>query len=71
MTTSDYKNILDVWIKMHDYAGMPANADAFGRNVALLPTEEVEAIIKSGGFDSPVLFFQTLFIHAWFSEVSS
>lgn len=71
MSTSDYKNILDVWINMHDYAEMPPNVDSFGHNVALLPTEKVELIIKSSGFYSPVLFFQTLFIHAWFSEVSS
>lgn len=71
MSTSDYKNILDVWINMHEYAEMPANVDSFGRNVALLPTDKVESIIKSSGFDSPVLFFQTLFIHAWFSKVSS
>lgn len=71
MSTSNYKRILDVWINMHNYAEMPVNVDSFGRNIALLPTEKVESIIKSGGFASPVLFFQTLFIHAWFSEVSS
>jgi len=69
MTSSDYKSILDVWVNMHNYAEMPVNPDSFGRNVALLPTEEVESIIKSSGFDSPVLFFQTLFIHAWFSDI--
>lgn len=71
MSTSDYKDILDVWINMHDYADMPTNVDSFGRSVALLPADKVESIIKSSGFDSPVLFFQTLFIHAWFSKVSS
>jgi len=71
MSSADYQNILDVWINMHDFAEMPANVDAFGRNVALLPTDKVESIIKSSGFESPVLFFQTLFIHAWFSKVSS
>lgn len=71
MSASNYKGIVDVWLNMHEYAGMPANVDAFGRDVALLPTENVESIIKSGGFNSPVLFFQTLFIHAWFSEAGS
>jgi len=70
VSSSDYKNILDVWVNMHDYAGMPVNEDYFGRNV-LLSTNKIESIIKSSGFDSIMLFFQTIFIHAWFSEVSS
>jgi len=69
MSSSDYKDILDAWINMHEYAGMPAKVDSFGRNVALISTEKVESIIRSSGFDSSVLFFQTLFIHAWFSKV--
>lgn len=69
MSSSDYKRALDVWVTMHDYAGMPVYVDSFGRNVALLPTEKVESIIKSSGFDSSVLFYQLLFIHAWFSQV--
>lgn len=69
MTSPDYKSILDIWINMHNYAEMPVNLDSFGRNVALLSTENVESIIKTGGFGAPVLFFQSLFIHAWFSEV--
>jgi len=69
VSSSNYKSILDVWLNMHEYAGMPARVDSFGRNGVLLPTEKVELILKSSGFDSPVLFFQTLFIHAWFSKV--
>jgi len=71
MSAPEYNTVLDIWINMHDYAGMPANVDAFGRDVALIPTEKVESIITSSGFDSCVLFFQTLFIHAWFSELSA
>lgn len=58
-----HKMLLDGWAKMLDYAGMPP----FGGNEGLLPIGKVESIIKSGGFDSPTLFFQTLFIHAWLS----
>jgi len=66
--SSDFKSILDVWLNMHKYAGMPVKVDFFSRTVASLSTKKVESIIKSGGFDSPLLFFQTLFIHAWFSK---
>jgi len=71
MSSPDYENILDVWRAMHDYAGMPANIDSFGHNVAVVPAEQVASIIKSSGFGSSVLFFQTLFIHAWFSEIKA
>ncbi len=70
MSSSAYKNLLDVWINMHNYAGMPVKIDSFGSDVAVLPTSEVESIIESSGFKAPVLFFQTLLIHAWFSRVS-
>lgn len=41
---------------------------AWSLNIAALTPSEVEAIIVAGGFDTPVLFFQTLFIHAWFAK---
>jgi len=71
MSTFEYKSLLKVWLNMHEYAGMPVNIDSFGHHVAILPIEEVESIIALSGFDTPVLFFQTLLIHAWFSKVNS
>ena len=62
MSSSDYNSILDVWLNMHKYAGMPVKVDFFNRNVASLSTKKMESILKSSGFDSPLLFFQTLFI---------
>ncbi len=56
---------------MHDYAGMPANIDSFGHNVAILPSENIESIIVAGGFENPILFFKTLFIQAWFSKIKT
>lgn len=40
----------------------------YGRDVAVLPPPEVASIIAAGGFDSPVLFFQSLLIHAWYAR---
>jgi tRNA (cmo5U34)-methyltransferase len=40
-------------------------------HITALTPSEIEAIIAAGGFDTPVLFFQTLFIHAWFSKRTS
>jgi tRNA (cmo5U34)-methyltransferase len=41
---------------------------SYGRDVAVLPPQEVESIIASSGFDTPVLFLQTLLIHAWYAN---
>ena len=71
MSKSEYSKLLEVWVNMHNHAGMPVNIESFGNEVAILPIKEVESLVKSGGFEAPVLFFQTLLIHAWFSKVST
>jgi tRNA (cmo5U34)-methyltransferase len=71
MSKSEYSKLLEVWVNMHDYAGMPVNINSFGNKVSILPVEEVKSLVESGGFEAPVLFFQTLLIHAWFSKVSA
>ena len=63
-----YKSLLDAWLNMHEQAAMPVNVASFGHEVTVLPREKTEAIIQSGGFGIPVLFFQTLLIHAWISR---
>jgi len=68
MSSSEYDQTLKVWVDMHNYAGMPINLDAFSNNISLLDTDKINAIIKNAGFDTTVLFFQTLLIHAWFSR---
>jgi tRNA (cmo5U34)-methyltransferase len=42
--------------------------DSHGRDAAVRPPHEIELIIASSGFDVPVLFLQTLFIHAWYAK---
>ena len=71
MSSLEYKSLLAVWVNLHDYAAMPVRIKSFGSKIALLAHQEVATIIKSNGFDDPVLFFQTVFIHAWFSKVNA
>ncbi len=40
----------------------------FGKEIAVLNPQEVESLIVTGGFERPVLFCQTLFIHAWYAR---
>ncbi|MBM0745730.1 hypothetical protein JOY44_30405 (plasmid) [Phormidium sp. CLA17] len=48
------------------FSELPTDAHivSYGKDVALLPPQKIEAIIASSGFDSPILFFQTLLIRA-------
>lgn len=73
MPPSAYQSLLEVWLRMLRGSGWTSEEiekmrTSYGRDVAALSAPEVEAIIASGGFDAPVLFFQTLLIHAWFSR---
>ncbi len=75
MSTPAYRSMLRVWGRMLEYADFPpedvlAFQTSHGRTVAVLPPVEVGAIIAAGGFDTPTLFYQNLFIHAWYSRRS-
>lgn len=68
-----YQSLLEVWVRMLKYSGLTAEeVEQFrvshGRDAAVVPPQEVEAIIASSGFDSPILFLQTLLIHAWYAR---
>ena len=68
-----YQSLLEVWLRMLRAADVaPADLErlrvTYGRDVALLPSNEVGAIIASGGFDTPVQFLQTGLIRAWYAE---
>lgn len=43
----------------------------YDKHVSILPPMTVAAIIESGGFETPVQFFQTGLIHAWHSRRAS
>jgi tRNA (cmo5U34)-methyltransferase len=73
MSTKKYQSLLEVWLRMLRYSEMPELEvekfrASYGRDVAVLPPVDVESIIASSGFDTPVLFFQSLLIHAWYAK---
>lgn len=73
MSAPNYPSLLAVWLRMMRSTGVPEESiekipATFGRDVEVLPINEVESIIASGGFEPPVLFFQSLLVHAWFSR---
>lgn len=43
---------------------------AIGSLFSVVPARELEALIRSAGFDAPTRCFQTLFIHGWLAQRS-
>ena len=76
LSASDYPGMLEIWFKMMSSAEVAA-ADiekmrqAYGTVVAVLPPATVASIIAAGGFDAPVLCFQSLLMHAWYTRRTS
>lgn len=75
MSAPNSIDFFDVWLRMLTYSGKTAEhveqyRSSFGKNVAILPITHVENIIVTAGFTSPILFCQTLFIHAWYARLN-
>lgn len=64
--------LMEVWLRVMKAGGLDEEAlnrmrDAYSRDVAVAPAEDIEGIITAGGFESPVEFFQAGMIHSWYS----
>jgi len=71
--SENYQNLLEVWLRlMRETGSTPEQLEklrgAYERDVAVLPVEQVSALIASAGFAKPVLFLQTCLIHAWYTR---
>jgi len=67
------RSLLNVWLRMMKGADVPAEEieklrEAYGRDVALWPPEQVGATIAASGFEMPVPFFQAGLIHGWYAN---
>lgn len=66
----------DFWGRMLVYAGASTPGQALDylkswrQHVAVLPPAAVASLIASSGFAEPTLFYQSLFIHGWFTHRS-
>lgn len=70
-----YDSLLEVWMRMLEGSGWTDEQrdklrTVYGTDIAALSPPEIEAIIVEGGFENPVLFYQTLLIRAWYSRRS-
>ncbi|HTO05100.1 MAG TPA: hypothetical protein VL069_15420, partial [Opitutus sp.] len=71
--STSYQSLLEVWLRLMQETGLPPEEferlrATYRRDVALLPLEQLSAMIASAGFETPVLFLQTVLIHAWFAQ---
>ncbi|MEO1350069.1 MAG: class I SAM-dependent methyltransferase [Cyanobacteria bacterium J06635_15] len=76
MSAPAYQKLCEIWTRMLRYAEYPDEdiekfLTAHGRDAAVLPPHEVASIIASSDFNPPVLFLQTLFMHAWYTQRTS
>lgn len=72
----EYETLLKTWLNMLSAGGIPTAGleqmrTAYANDVAILPPAQVASIIKSAGFEEPVMFYQAGLIHAWFSTCLS
>lgn len=71
--SENYKALLRVWQSVMTPSDASAEGQsrmrtAYAKDVAVLPPTAVASIIKSGGFEAPVQFFQAGLICAWFAK---
>lgn len=69
----EYDVLLRGWMNMMSAADISSEAmermrKAYTNDVGVLPPEKIVEIIKAGGFELPVQFFQAGLIHAWLSK---
>ncbi len=73
LTTANGQSLLGVWFRVMKGGGVsPEEVEqmrqAYARDVAILPPNELSDLIKHSGFESPVRFFQAGMIHAWYAQ---
>lgn len=69
-TAADYPAMLRFWLSTMSGAGLDDQAiqrmrSAYARDVAILPPDEVAALVAAAGFDAPLRFHQAGMIHGW------
>lgn len=70
--SSAYLSLLEVWLRAKQSTEVTSEMlerlrIVYGRDVAVLPPEEVEDIITSGGFERPIPFYQAGLVRGWYA----
>ena len=67
---ADYPAMLRLWLRTMSGAGLDADAiermrAAYAHDVAILPPDDVAALVANAGFEAPLRFHQAGMIHGW------
>jgi tRNA (cmo5U34)-methyltransferase len=70
---SAFESLFEIWLRGHGQTPAMTNASqmGWGKEVAVSGPQEVESMIAGAGFEWPTLFYQALFIHAWYAQKPS
>lgn len=72
-TPEAYERLLGLWIALQRRAGIGEEQAArlpelYRTKVAVAAPDEVANLIRSAGFEEPVLFYQAVLFHAWWTR---
>ena len=73
LSSPKFPNMLESWKAMHRLSGASEEklsqiSETLKRDLAVLPPETTETLLKKVGFAQPIQFFQSLMIHGWYSQ---
>ncbi|MCB0523821.1 MAG: class I SAM-dependent methyltransferase [Rhodospirillales bacterium] len=73
MQSTESNEMMKKWIAAQNKTTASAEEAAksiamMKQHVAILPSANIEAMLRKSGFGMPMLFFQSLLIHAWYSK---
>lgn len=72
--SATYQSLLELWVQTMLVGELTPESianmrKAYEKDVALLPVNQVADIMESGGFETPLRFYQSILIHAWYAKV--
>jgi len=66
---ASFQALMPIWQSMNQRAGINFHPDGFTQRVAWLRISEMEDMLRHSGFSDPQLFYQALYIRAWYSKI--
>ncbi len=73
VSSDSYESLSDVWLRTMAASDLPPDRlrqmrEIYARDVAIVSTERMRAIVSSAGFSAPVPFYQAGLMHAFFGR---
>lgn len=74
-SSPDFDSHLSLWLQMMRYADVSPREIEKTRTslddyISVLAPDEIEELIRSGGFNNPTLFYQAILVRAWYAKLA-